>query len=135
MWARLALLCLCFKGFTTMLPSGLQSCCLGDNALLPSGKNALLPFGEECHANTRDNALLPSQLGSQHNLVLLPRGYSAWLLGGHPSLAPYIRTSNLDSKKDSTALKPSQDPEANIRNSKFFLIRNVSAGLMLFFCL
>ena len=71
------------------LPSGFQSSCLGNNALLPLGKNALLPFAEECHATTRDNALLPSQLGSQHYLVWLLRGFSAWLLIGPLSLAPY----------------------------------------------
>ena len=61
-----------FRGFTTLLPSGLQPCCLGDNAMHPLGNNALLPFGEECHATTRDNALLSIQLGSHHYLVWLP---------------------------------------------------------------
>ena len=77
------------KGFSALLPSGFQSCCLRNNALLPLGKNALLPFGEACHATTRDNALLPSQLGSQHYVVWLLRGFSAWLLKGPISLAPY----------------------------------------------
>ena len=76
------------KGFSALLPSGFQSCCLRNNALLPLGKNALLPFAEECHATTGDNALLPSQFCSQHYIV--------WLLKRILSLAPQ-RTTKLGS--------------------------------------
>jgi len=90
------------KGLPALLPSRFRSCCLWDNALLPLWKNALLPFEEECHAATRDNALLPSQLGSQHYSVWLLRRFSAWLLRGPQAWLPTIRTSSLASKKDSS---------------------------------
>ena len=119
------------KGLSALPPSGLQSSCLGDNALLPLWKNALLPFKEECHAATSDNALLPRQLGSQHYSVWLLRGSSAWLLKGPLSLAPQNQDFQLGFQEGLSSFAAQARSRGQVQEHELFcwrecISRNVS---------